>query len=49
MAHEIAHVAARHTKRQLTRYQFINYASLPLIFVGGGWFGGREAAGSAYQ
>src|SRR5579859_1237430 len=24
MAHEIAHVAARHTTRQLTRYQFVN-------------------------
>src|SRR5450432_1331435 len=36
MAHEIAHVAARHTTRQLTRYQLVNYATLPLIFVGGG-------------
>lgn len=46
MAHEIAHVAARHTTRQLTRYQFINYASLPLIFVGGGiGLAAREAAG----
>ena len=46
MAHEIAHVAARHTTRQLTRYQFINYASLPLIFVGGGiGYAASEAAG----
>jgi predicted Zn-dependent protease len=46
MAHEIAHVAARHTTRQLTRAQFINYASLPLIFVGGGiGLAAREAAG----
>ncbi|HSK43711.1 MAG TPA: M48 family metallopeptidase [Candidatus Binatia bacterium] len=46
MAHEIAHVAARHTTRQLTRYQFINYASLPLIFVGGGiGLAAREAVG----
>src|SRR4030081_918636 len=46
MAHEPAHVAARHTTRQLTRYQFINYASLPLIFVGGGiGLAAREAAG----
>jgi predicted Zn-dependent protease len=46
MAHEIAHVAARHTTRQLTRYQFLNYASLPLIFVGGGiGLAAREAAG----
>ena len=46
MAHEIAHVAARHTTRQLTRAQFINYASLPLIFVGGGiGLAAREAVG----
>ena len=46
MAHEIAHVAARHTTRQLTRAQFANYASLPLIFVGGGiGLAAREAAG----
>jgi predicted Zn-dependent protease len=36
MAHEIAHVAARHGTRQATRGAIINYASLPLIFVGGG-------------
>jgi predicted Zn-dependent protease len=35
MAHEIAHVAARHATRTLTRNQLINLASLPLIFVGG--------------
>jgi predicted Zn-dependent protease len=46
MAHEIAHVAARHTTRQLTRYQLVNYATLPLIFVGGGiGLAAREAAG----
>jgi beta-barrel assembly-enhancing protease len=46
MAHEIAHVAARHTTRQLTRAQFVNYASLPLIFIGGGiGLAAREAAG----
>lgn len=38
MAHEIAHVAARHGTRQATRGQLINYASLPLIFMGG-WTG----------
>jgi predicted Zn-dependent protease len=38
MAHEIAHVAARHGTRQATRGQIINYASLPLIFMGG-WTG----------
>jgi len=36
MAHEIAHVAARHATRQVTRSQWANFASLPLIFVGGG-------------
>ncbi len=36
MAHEIAHVAARHATRQMTRGQIINLASIPLIFVGGG-------------
>ncbi len=38
MAHEIAHVAARHGTRQVTRGQIINYASIPLIFMGG-WTG----------
>jgi predicted Zn-dependent protease len=36
MAHEIAHVAARHAVRQMTRANFANIASIPLIFVGGG-------------
>jgi predicted Zn-dependent protease len=36
MAHEIAHVAARHATRQMTRGQLANFASLPLIFMGGG-------------
>jgi predicted Zn-dependent protease len=38
MAHEIAHVAARHGTRQATRGELANYASLPLIFMGG-WAG----------
>ena len=38
MAHEIAHVAARHGTRQATRGQLVNYASMPLIFMGG-WTG----------
>ncbi len=48
MAHEIAHVAARHGTRQATRGELINYGSLPLIFMGG-WagFAVREAAGAA--
>jgi predicted Zn-dependent protease len=36
MAHEIAHVAARHAVRQMTRANFANIARIPLIFVGGG-------------
>ena len=35
MAHEIAHVAARHGTRQASRGQIANLASLPLIFMGG--------------
>ncbi|HEY3841422.1 MAG TPA: M48 family metalloprotease [Bryobacteraceae bacterium] len=36
MAHEIAHVCARHAMRQMTRMQMANLASIPLIMVGGG-------------
>ena len=46
MAHEIAHVAARHATRQMTRSQLANLASIPLIFVGGGLgYAIRSAAG----
>lgn len=46
MAHEVAHVAARHAMRQLTRANLANFASLPLIFVGGGiGYAARSAAG----
>src|SRR5215475_7743305 len=38
MAHEIAHVAARHGTRQATRGDLINYGSIPLIFMGA-WTG----------
>ncbi len=38
MAHEIAHVAARHGTRQATRAQLFDYGTLPLIFMGG-WAG----------
>ena len=49
MAHEIAHVAARHGTRQATRGQLLNYGSMALIFVGGGWtgFAIQEAASAA--
>lgn len=36
MAHEIAHVCARHATRQMTRAQLANIGTIPLIFVGGG-------------
>ena len=36
MAHEIAHVAARHGTRQATRGEIASYASLPLIFRAAG-------------
>ena len=35
MAHEIAHVAARHATKNQTKGQIWNMASIPLIFVGG--------------
>jgi len=38
MAHEIAHIAARHGTRQATRGQIVNLATIPLIFMGG-WTG----------
>jgi predicted Zn-dependent protease len=48
MAHEIAHVAARHGTRQASRGELVNYGSIPLIFLGG-WagYGIRQAAGLA--
>jgi beta-barrel assembly-enhancing protease len=40
MAHEIAHVAARHGTRQATKGEIIQWASIPLILLGpGGWAG----------
>lgn len=36
MAHEIAHVAARHATRNMTKGRIWNVASIPLILVGGG-------------
>jgi len=46
MAHEIAHVAARHATRQMTRAQWANIGTIPLIFVGGGiGYAVRTAAG----
>src|SRR4030081_1041428 len=34
MAHEIAHVAACHGTRQMTRAQWANIGTIPLIFIG---------------
>ena len=40
MAHEIAHVTARHGTRQATKGQLTQYAMLPLLIFGpGGWAG----------
>ena len=48
MAHEIAHVAARHGMRQMTRANWAQIGTLPLIFVGGGiGYGIYEASGLA--
>jgi predicted Zn-dependent protease len=35
MAHEIAHVAARHATKNMTRSEIWNFASIPLMFIGG--------------
>ena len=38
LAHEIAHVTARHGIEQASKGELLNYASIPLIFLGG-WGG----------
>jgi predicted Zn-dependent protease len=45
MAHEIAHVAARHATREMTRANYAQMATIPLIFVGS--WGIYEAASMA--
>jgi len=46
MAHEIAHVSARHGTENASKAQLVNIASIPLIFMGGvAGFGIRQAAG----
>jgi predicted Zn-dependent protease len=48
LAHEIAHVTARHGTENATKGQIINWASIPLIFLGGvAGFGIRQAASFA--
>jgi predicted Zn-dependent protease len=45
MAHEIAHVAARHGTRNASKAELANWLSLPLVFLGGpAGFGARSAA-----
>jgi predicted Zn-dependent protease len=45
MAHEIAHVAARHATKTATKVEIWNIASIPLIFLGGpAGFAVRQAA-----
>ncbi len=39
MAHEIAHVAARHGMKQQTKGDIVNYASIPAMIFLGGWAG----------
>ncbi|MFQ5926367.1 MAG: M48 family metallopeptidase [Terriglobia bacterium] len=43
LAHEIAHVTARHAVERATKARVVNWLSLPLIFIGG------SAAYTAYQ
>ena len=46
MAHEIAHIAARHGTRTATRGEIAQLATVPLIFMGGwGGYAARQAAG----
>jgi beta-barrel assembly-enhancing protease len=47
MAHEIAHVCARHATREMTRANYAQMATIPLIFVGN--WGIYEAASLAIQ
>ena len=46
MAHEIAHVAARHATKNATKAEIFNLATIPLIFLGGpAGLAARQAAG----
>jgi predicted Zn-dependent protease len=48
MAHEIAHVAAYHYGREMTRAQLLQISSIPLIIIGGPiGYGAYEASGLA--
>ena len=45
MAHEIAHVAARHATREMTKANYVSFSTIPLIFVNS--WGIYEAANAA--
>jgi predicted Zn-dependent protease len=48
VAHEIAHVTARHGAEQATKANLVNYGSIPLIFLGGlGGYVVQQVAGLA--
>ena len=48
VAHEIAHVTARHGVEQSSKGQIVNFASIPLIFLGGwGGYIAQQVAGLA--
>lgn len=48
IAHEIAHVAARHGMEQASKGELFNYLSIPLIFLGGiGGYAIRQGVGLA--
>ena len=49
MAHEIAHVAARHMTRQATKFQIAKIAAAPVGAVLGGWTGYAAAEGAAWR
>jgi len=37
MAHEISHVAARHATERLSKAQYLQFAAIPALFIGGYW------------
>ena len=37
MAHEIAHVTARHATERMTKGQLLQFAAIPAMFIGGYW------------
>lgn len=37
MAHEISHVCARHATERMSKAQYIQFAAIPALFVGGYW------------